>query len=47
MDKLKKLTASRAFWATAGVIAATAFGAAGSAITGAMQTIACTLQVCS
>ena len=46
MDKLKTLLRSKSFWATAGVIAGVSFGAVGSTVTGALQTIACTVQVC-
>lgn len=46
MKKLKELIKSKTFWATAGVIAGASFGAAGSVITGALQSIACTIQTC-
>lgn len=46
MDKIKNAIKSKTFWATAGVIAGAAFGAAGSTIMGALQAIACTVQTC-
>lgn len=45
-DTIKNAVKSKTFWATVGVIAGAAFGAVGSTIVGAIQTIACTLQTC-
>ena len=46
MDKLKALFRSKATWATVGILAGVLAGPAGTAISGAAQTIACTLQTC-
>lgn len=43
---IKNALKSKTFWATAGIIAGATFGAVGSNILGALQTIACSAQVC-
>lgn len=46
MDKLKAFFKSKTAWATIGILAGAFAGPAGTAISGAAQTIACTLQTC-
>lgn len=46
MDKIKALFRSKATWATVGVLAGVLAGPGGAAVSGALQTIACTVQTC-
>lgn len=46
MDKLKAFLKSKTAWATIGVLAGVLAGPAGTAVSGAAQTIACTIQTC-
>lgn len=46
MDELKAFFKRKTVWATIGVLAGAFAGPAGTAISNAAQTIACTLQTC-